>query len=486
MNSVKKNYIFNVIYQLLVILFPLITMPYVSRVIGTNGIGIYSYTHSIAHYFVIFSMLGINNYGNRSIAKCRNNNSDLSRTFFEIYSIQFIMTLLSVIFYFIFVVVNDEYSKIFIVQFIYLFSCFFDINWLYFGLEKFKFTTILNILIKTIIIIFLFLFVKNEDDLIIYTIIMTLSVLVSYLILWVPLRKFISFKMFKTIKINKVFNLHFVSCLKLFIPVIAVSIYKYMDKIMLGIMTNMNNVALYENAEKVVSIPICLITALGTVMLPKIANISKENENYKLDNIIEKTMKFSMFLSFPITFGVAAIGNMFAPIFFGNDFIESGNIIVFLSITNIFISWASVIRMQYLIPTEKDNIYIISVLFGAIFNFTFNYIFIKFIGLYGAILSTIFAEFIVMSIQTFMVRKELNIKKYVFNCIPFFIKALIMYIFIKSLEYYLISLNINRILILLIIVSLGIIIYSVFNLNYILDNIKSMFKEGDFYGKKKC
>lgn len=471
MSDIKRNYIYNVIYQLLVIMFPIITMPYISRIIGPNGIGIYSYTHSIVYYFVIISMLGINNYGNRSIAKVRENNKNLNKSFFEIYFIQFLMGVISLFIYICFLTFNDKYSSIFTIQILYLISCFFDINWFYFGIEKFKFTSVLNICVKIAVIVLLFLFVNSKDDLEIYTFIMTSSILISQLILWIPLHKYINIKYLKSLNIKFALKKHFVPCLKLFIPVIAVSLYKYMDKIMLGIMTTIDDVAIYENAEKVVNLPICLITALGTVMLPRISNISNKLDKEKMNSYLDKTLSFSMFLSFPISFGLISVANLFAPLFFGSAFIECGNVIKYLAITNVFVSWASVIRMQFLLPKEKDNIYIVSVLFGAIINFVLNLILIKLIGLIGAVLATIFAEFVVMFIQTYMIRREIYVKRLITNILPFFAKSLVMFLLIRLIDMTVQRFNISNIILLVMEILCGIGIYFALNIKYIMYNL---------------
>lgn len=476
MNDVKKNYIYNVIYQLLVIVFPLITMPYVSRIIGPSGVGVYSYTHSIVYYFVIISMLGINNYGNRCIAKNRDDLKKTTNLFVSIYLIQFVMTLLATIVYSIFIIFSSKYKVIFIIQMIYLLSCFFDINWFYFGIEKFKFTTTINIIMKILVILFLFIFVKNDGDVWKYTFIMTFSILISQVILWIPLKKYIDRNLLDKQKIIGAAKRHIVPCLKLFIPVIAVSLYKYMDKIMLGSLTNITNVALYENAEKVVTIPICLITALGTVMLPKMAHIADKKDKEYLNNIIIRSMEFAMFLAFPITMGLIAIGVDFAPLFFGNDFAFSGYIIQYLSITNIFISWASVIRTQYLIPKEKDNIYIISVIVGAITNFLLNIILIRSLGIIGIVIGTIIAEFVVMVIQTWMIRMELDILKCIKTTLKFFITSMIMFFVIEILGYYLNTKGISSVIVILAKILIGIFVYCIGNFRYIMMNIKSLFR----------
>lgn len=176
MSSIKKNLTYSVIYQILIIIIPFITTPYISRIVGKEGIGIYSYTYSIAHYFIIFAMLGLNNYGNRVVAKCRDDKEKLSKEFSSIYVFQVIMSILMIILYLIYIFICDKKYLIFsILQVLYVVSTLFDINWLFFGLEKFKLTIIRNVIIKVVSTIFIFLFIKKSEDLIIYTFILSIS-----------------------------------------------------------------------------------------------------------------------------------------------------------------------------------------------------------------------------------------------------------------------------------------------------------------------
>ena len=137
----KKNFIYNILYQILILIIPLITMPYVSRILGADGIGIYSYTYSIAYYFMIVAMLGLNNYGNGTIAKVRDNKEELSKQFFSIYGFQVLSSLIMIILYISYIFIFDnQYKIIALIQSMYVISSMFDINWFFFGIEKFKLT----------------------------------------------------------------------------------------------------------------------------------------------------------------------------------------------------------------------------------------------------------------------------------------------------------------------------------------------------------
>ena len=460
MGGVKKNFLYNILYQILILIIPIVTVPYVSRVLGSTGIGIYSYTYSIVYYFMIFAMLGLNNYGNRSIAKARDNKEKLSRTFKEIYCMQIITSITMIILYFLYLVIFDvKYKEIALIQSIYVISCLFDINWFFFGIEKFKLTVTRNAIIKVLSLISIFLLVKDKNDIWIYTLIASGSLLLSQLFLWPFVKKYVNNVEIKL----KDFIKHFKPCLKLFLPVIAVAIYKVMDKTMIGWFSDVSEVGFYENAEKIINVPNAIIAALGTVMLPRMSNLYAKNREEESKKVIDKSIKLMMFLAFAMTFGLICISKNFSLIFFGQGFEKSGIIIILLSITILFLSWGNVLRTQYLIPKEYDKIYIESAFLGAIVNLIFNLIFIPKYASIGASIGTILAELSVMLYQTISIKNELPIKKYIKDIIPFFIKSIIMFIVIYLFNFF----NLNNILRIIIQVVLACIVYYLLNYKYV-------------------
>lgn len=428
--SVKKNFIYNLSYQILIMILPLITTPYISRVIGPTGIGIQSYTYSIANYFVLFAMLGVNNHGNRSIAMVRNNKEKLQRTFVSIYSVQFIMSAIMIALYSVYIIFIVKENKIIcIIQAIYIISALLDINWFFFGMEQFKLTVVRNTVIKLFSILSIFILVRNSNDLYLYSLILALGTLISQFILWKYLNKYISF-----VKVSKEEILAQVKpILILFIPVIAVSIYKIMDKIMLGSMSSMTQVGFFENSEKIINIPLGVITALGTVMLPKMSNLYATGNEKEGNKYIGLSLEFVMFISVGAMFGLIGVSPILIPIFLGSKFIECVNIVSIMSITIVFLAWANVVRTQYLIPKKKDKIYIISTIIGAIINLLINLLLIKKYGAIGASIGTVFAEAAVCIYQSIMVRKELNINLYIKKILFYIFPGIIMCLVIRIL-----------------------------------------------------
>lgn len=458
--SVKKNFIYNLLYQMLIIILPIITTPYISRVISVEGVGIQSYWRSIANYFVLFAMLGINNHGNRSIASNRENKENLSKVFWSIYIFQIIMSALMIFVYLVYIILGVKENKtIAVIQLIYIVAAMLDINWFFFGMEEFKITVTRNTIIKVLSTCSIFIFVKSSKDLYLYSLILALSTLISQITLWFYIKRFIKFIRVKWSDIYKQIKPNLV----LFIPVVAVSIYKIMDKIMLGSMSNMIEVGYYENSEKIINIPMGIIVALGTVMLPKMSNLQARGQEEEGKRYILLSIQFVMFLSIGSVAGLIGVGPKFIPLFLGLEFKPCVEVVSLLAITLLFMGWANVIRTQYLIPKQLDKIYIISTILGAIVNLIINILLIKKYGAIGAAIGTIFAEGVVAIYQTVSIRKKLDIKIYVNRVAPYLISGIIMCIFVRWIG------NVSNLNIIIVVqIIIGILVYSTLSLIYIV------------------
>lgn len=475
MKSIKKNFSYNLIYQLFTIFMPLVTAPYIARVLGPSGVGSYSYYFSIAGYFVYFELLGINNYGVRSIAKCETQ-EERNQLFFDIYSVQLRCSIVVCIAYAIFIISPIcRQRAVASILFLYVLSGALDINWYFFGTEQFRITTIRNCLIKLILLVSIFLFVRKRSDLLIYTVIMASSYLIGQLIMWQY-----AIKQLHYVKPRREKRFaHFKALVVLFIPVIAVSIYKSMDKVMLGMMSTVSEVGYYENAEKIVSVPSIVTVALGTAMLPRMTELKTQKNSELANNYFYKSIIFACAMGIASAFGILGIADIFVPVYYGDEFLPSILIMQVLAITLFFAPWASVIRTQYLVPQEMDKSYVGSVIFGAFINLIANYILIKPFGGVGAALGTVFAEAGVAIYQAVQVRQKINILNYLIRGFAFIIPGIIMYFAIRLA---IASLHMQNILLLVITVMLGIFVYLLItililrlvfkmNIKYIINNI---------------
>lgn len=454
-SNIKKNFSYNIIYQFFTLAMPLITAPYISRILGPEGIGTYSFYYSIASYFIYFELLGINNYGVRNIAKC-NSIEERKQKFWDIYHVQFAISLIIIAAYLgatLFIFQNNKAIAVVLIP--YVVSGMLDINWYFFGTEQFSITTFRNCIIKTITIILIFAFVKDENDLLLYTFIMAFGYFLSQIIMWynllrqVPIRKWT----------KGTFKYHLQGLLVLFIPVIAISLYKIMDKIMLGVMSDMVQVGLYENAEKIAGVPSTITVALGTAMLPRMTNLVSNKDASKFEKYFELSILFSAGISLAMSAGLILVSDVFVPIYFGAKFVGATTILKVLSSTLIFSSFASVIRTQYLIPKEKDKIYITSVFVGAVVNIILNAIFIPRFGGVGAAIGTLCAEAAVAIYQAYSIRKNVRIIKYVVESSVFILPTFLMF-FVTN--YYNKLITTSPSLHLVILVVGGVVTYALF------------------------
>lgn len=423
MSTIKENFIYNVAYQILLVLLPLVTAPYISRTLGATAIGIYSYTNSIAYYFLMIAMLGISNHGNRSVAAVRYDKEKLNRTFSSIYSLQAFTFTIAIIAYSLYIVFGVGQDRLIVaLQLFYVISGLLDISWLFFGLEKFKLTVIRNLLIKLTTVLCMFIFVHTPDDLWKYTLIMSIGTLISQLYLWKYVKRYVKFV---RVNLHDIFA-NIKPVLILFVPVLAYSIYKVMDKIMVGSMSTYEQVGFYQNAEKIVNIPMGIITALGTVMLPRMSNLISSGNKEKTQQYIRVSFKFVTVLCAAIGFGLMGVSHILAPVYLGNEFRECAPIIFMLSITVFFVAWANIIRTQYLIPNRYDKVYVVSTIIGAALNLIANLILIPKYQANGAAVGTIIAEGSVLIVQMVAVRKELSIVKYLVSYSPILLIGFLM------------------------------------------------------------
>ena len=433
MTSIKSNLIYSTAYQILLIVLPLITGPYLARTLGPESIGIFAYVSSIVSYFLLFGMLGISNYGNRTIALAKSK-EEKSVAFSEIYLFQIIIAFVTIVLYFIYLFYAEKFRLLFFIQSINVISIVFDVNWLFWGLEQFKITVIRNFIVKTLSFICILLFVKNSDDLYKYILIVALSSFISQLFLWFHLRKYIKIQF--AFNIIKSLPKHIKPIFLLFIPILSYSIYKIMDKIMIGNLSSITELGYYENAEKFINLPLSFIAAFGNVMMPRISSLLSTNNLNDLNKYNSVSFKYFSILAVCFSFGLLGISNNLAVVFYGERFYNSGIIIAILSITILFVAWSNIIRTQYLIPNKKDNIYVSSTIFGAILNFVLNYYLIPSYNAVGAAIATVVTEFSVFIFQLIFIYKLFPIINYLVSVSRFILYGLASCFFIYFLCCY--------------------------------------------------
>lgn len=387
--SIKKNFIFNVFYQVLTLVLPFVTIPYISRTLGVEGVGQYSYANSIVSYFLLPAVLGTTVFGQRAIGYAQKNPEERSRAFWEVFLLRAITTTITLVAYLLFVwfASGKDGFTVYLILALSIVNVICDIGWFFQGMEEFGKTVTTSIVFRLLYIAALFLLVKKASDLWIYVLLTVGQVVLGNLVLWVMLPKHLC----KVKGINPFRDIR--SVIQLFIPTIATQIYVVMDKSMIGWFSDgyVEN-GYYEQAERVSKISLSLITALGTVMIPRISRYHKEGNSDAVKELVYKSYRFIWLLAMPIMIGLAVIASVFVPIFFGDGYEKCAVLIPILSCLTVFIGLSNVTGVQYLIPTGKQNILTVTVIIGAVANIALNLALIPFFGSIGAAVASIVAE----------------------------------------------------------------------------------------------
>lgn len=428
MNNVVKNYLYNVSYQLLLIILPIITTPYISRVLGANGIGTYGYTNSITQYFILFGCIGLNLYGQREIAYYQNDIKKRNKVFFEIASIRAITVSVSLLVFYITMIQHSKFSYIFIIQTLDIIASIFDISWFFQGIEEFKKTVLRNFFVRVICVALIFTFVKSPDDLQLYVLSYSGTLLFGNISLWIYMPKYVRLNEIKHINLKR----HIKPAISLFLPQIATSLYTLLDKTMIGYITdNTSEVAYYEQSQTIIKTVMTVITSLGTAMMPRIANLFKTKQFDEIKKYMNASIKFVLVASVPFSFGIMAIANGFVPWFYGPGYDRVIPNIVITAPIIIFIGMSTIMGTQYLLSLGRQKEFTVSVVAGAVINFLLNIILINLLLSVGAAIGTLIAEFSVMSIQFYFLRKDFDLKYILNQAIKYICYGFIMFIGVR-------------------------------------------------------
>ncbi len=406
--SIKKNYILNTLYQILTLFTPLITAPYIARVLHSEGVGDYSFTVSVVAVFSLFAVLGTSVYGQRAVAQKRDNKDELSRTFWEIEILSILSTLVTFAAWVVFIFLSSpEYKFLYILLSIELISCAFDISWLFAGLEQFSSIVIRNTVVKLIGVLLLFILVKNEQDLWKYIAILSGSKFIGNISMWFVMPRYISRVKFSELKIWP----HFKETVAYFIPTIAASVYSYIDKVMIGIFTSDSSEnGYYEEAMRIIRLSHTVIVSLNTVMSARMSYLFAENRTDEIKEKLEKALAFILTLGTPMVFGIIAISSNFVPWFFGDGFDKVTILMVFASPLIVILSLHNFLSAQYLVPSGQRTRSTKGVLVGAGVNFCLNLILIPLLQSIGAVIATIIAEMSILIVYFFMSKEYIQVK----------------------------------------------------------------------------
>ncbi|MBF7122533.1 oligosaccharide flippase family protein [Pediococcus pentosaceus] len=422
--QVVKNYLYNASYQVFVLLIPLVTTPYLARVLGPTGVGINAYTNSIIQYFILFGSIGVNLYGNRQIAFVRDDKDKMTRTFYEIFLMRIMTIVLAYAAFLVFLMTTGSYHVYYLAQSVSIIAAAFDISWFFMGVENFGVTVLRNFVVKIVTLISIFVFVKSFDDLNVYIMILSLSLLIGNMTLFPNLRRYISKIKFKNLRVWQ----HLKPSMVLFVPQIATQVYLLVNKTMLGSMFSVQSAGYFDQSDKMIKIILAVVTATGTVMLPHVANAFMKGEIEKTKQFLYNSFSFVTALSVPMMFGIAAVARKFVPLFFTDKFLAVTPLMMIESVVILLIAWSNALGTQYLLPTNQNGAFTKSVVLGAVVNIIVNIPFIMLWGALGATVSTVLSELAVTGYQLYVLRNQIKYRSLFTDTGKYLLAGFIMFI----------------------------------------------------------
>lgn len=405
--SIKLNFIMNAILQISAFIFPLITFPYVSRILGPSGTGNVSFATSIVTYFALFAQLGIPTYGIRATARVRDDKKLLSKTVQEIFIINAVMCVLA---YFVFFVVLNLVPKMYndkvlfiIISSTILFNSV-GMDWLYKGLEKYTYITFVSIIFKFIALILMFVCVHHKNDYVIYGAISIFAASASNICNLVNIHKLIYIKPI----FNYEFTKHFRPIMIFFAMSCATTIYTNLDTVMLGFMKDNVEVGYYNAAIKIKNVLLGVVTSLGTVLLPRASYYIENNMYSEFKRIAGKALNFVVLISFPLCLYFILFAKEGVLFLSGDAYTEAILPMQILMPTLIFIGLTNIMGIQMLIPLGKEKVVLYSEIAGAIVDLAINTVLIPIMASSGAAIGTLVAEMVVWIVQYIALKEDVK------------------------------------------------------------------------------
>ncbi len=428
--SVEKNYLYNLLYQMLAVVIPRILTPYVSRVLSPEGVGAFSYTTAMTGYFVLFGNLGVATYGQLKIAGEREDRRRLSRTFEELVLLRLVLMTAALACFLVFTAVfsREENKSLYRVLVIQILAAMWDISWFLQGLEEFQKIVLRNTCIKLLSVVLVFTLVKKPADLYRYALIVNASTLLGNLSIWsfvpdclerVPLRELRPFS-------------HLKACLGYFLPSIATTIYLTLDKTMSGwfTVTSAEN-GDYEQAHKIEQMAVTVVTSLSVVTMPRMAFLFQNRETEKLRDRLERSMRLILLLAIPMCFGMAAVAEPFIPLYLGAEFLPSIALLRIFSLLLVVVGLNNAVGKQVLMPMGRQKQYNLAVILGACTNFVLNLLLIPRLYAVGAAIASVAAETVILLAFLHCARDMISGRWIVRNSLKYLLAALLMFAAIR-------------------------------------------------------
>ena len=407
--SLKKNFVYNLVNVITGLLFPLITFPYASRILMPSGIGQIQFFQSIINYIALFTALGIPLYAVKEIAKVRDNLAERNKTTVEILVLYLLLTVIGYLAVgVICLFVNKVHAglNVFLLLSSHLLLTALGAEWFYQGIEEFKYITIRSLAVRFVSLVCLFIFVKEESDLLIYAILIVLAEAGNNLFNFIHLRKYVCFKdCVSGLNISR----HLKPALKIFALNVIVSIYTNLDSVMLGFMSSNEAVGYYSAATKLTRALMGFATALGGVLLPYLANEYSKGNYDAYRTLTNKAVSFMLILYLPLSIGLFMTAPQLIPLFCGNAYMPSIMTLQILAPLTLFLSISGILGTRVLYAQNLENIVILSTAIGASLNFILNLILIPRLDQNGAAIASVIAEFFVTFSMLLLSRRYIRI-----------------------------------------------------------------------------
>lgn len=402
-NSLKINFIMNAILTASSFIFPLITFPYISRILLPEGTGKVAFVTSIISYFSMIAMLGIPTYGIRACAQVRDNREKLSKIVHEIFFINFFMTIIVYGLFFVFLFFLPQFRQEKVLYLICSSTILFNLlgmEWLYKALEEYRYITVRSVIFKFLSVLLMFLLVHEQSDYKIYSAITVLAGVGSNIINFINARKYIAFKYSGPYNYTR----HLKPIFTFFTLSITTTVYTNLDITMLGFMQSELSVGYYNSAVKIKNILTALVTSLSSVLLPRSAYYVEKNLKNEFMSLANKALRFVTLISFPLCIYFISMAKESILFLSGTAFTGSIRPMQFIMPTIIFIGFTNIIGIQLLVPLGKEKLVLYSTFMGSIIDTIANALLIPRLAASGAALGTLIAEFTVLIMQLLFIR----------------------------------------------------------------------------------
>lgn len=403
--SLKLNFIMNAILTMSSFIFPLITFPYVSRILLPVGMGKVSFARSVVSYFALFAQLGIPTYGIRACAKVRDDKEALSKTVQELLSINLLMSMIVYLAFFVVIAVvprlQQERLLFLIVSLTILFNAI-GIEWLYKALEQYSYITIRSIIFKLVALVAMFVLVHKQEDYVIYGGISILASSASNIFNFLHVHRYVSLRPVGGYDFRK----HLKAVVIFFAMSCATTIYTNLDSVMLGFMATDADVGYYNAAVKIKTILVSIVTALGTVLLPRASYYVENGMKKEFKRITQKALSFVFLVATPMMLYFIFFAKEGICFLSGSAYADSIVPMQIIMPTLLFVGITNILGIQILVPLGKEKTVLYSEIAGAVMDVIINAILIPRFTSAGAAIGTLAAEFVVLVVQYVALRDE--------------------------------------------------------------------------------